>query len=165
MYEHAPYPPETFSGQGLRSAVLENCAAPGIRWHAILEEGEEVGFLVLGHGWVYCHPMCDLHVCQAYVEPGHRGRGLMGEAVRRLVGAPAVRAVSLMVLKANEGARSFWPHMFESMGFGPAPDIPALGDIDEGMEEWHYRRAVVREDAGSFVEVGPGQLVSRCRRN
>lgn len=134
------HPPTEFDESTLRSTVVEECFGPGVRWHPVTDEGEEVGFLVLGHAWIYCHPMCDRHVCQTYVEPGHRGRGLMAAILGETIGAPRVETVSLCVLKENDAAKSFWRHVLGSMGFRFAPDIPDLGKRFEDTEEWHFER-------------------------
>lgn len=102
--------------------MYENCEeyfrAVGCMWHDIWMDDQIVGFIIIGNGLPYAHPESDYSICEAYVSPEYRHRGLMTSVVRSVVEeSPGI--YSLLVLDGNNYAKLFWQKVFASMRYIP----------------------------------------------
>ena len=102
--------------------MYNNCEeyfrASGCTWHDIWMDDQIVGFIIVGVQVPYCHPEADYSICEAYILPEYRKRGLMTAVVRSLVEDDPGR-YSLLVLDGNKYAQAFWPKVFASMRYKP----------------------------------------------
>ena len=87
-------------------------------WHNVFDNGELVGFLIMGKSGRFVHPDSIRSVREAYVLPDHRGkhllRDVLGDYMTRHKGV-----YSLLVLRRNQFALRFWPTCFKSLGYRP----------------------------------------------
>ena len=87
------------------------------------------GFVIVGSHAPYSHPFSDYSICEAYVLPEYRKRGLMTSVVCSLV-EECPGKYSLLVLDHNEYAKNFWSKVFASMRYVPY-------DLDFGAVDSH----------------------------
>jgi predicted acetyltransferase len=113
--------------------MYENCEeyfrAEDCTWHDIWMDDQIIGFIVIGKHAPYCHPDTDYAICEAYILPEYRRRGLMTSVVRSLVEDDPGR-YSLLVLVGNKYAQKFWPKVFASMRYKSC-------DLDEQYVDPH----------------------------
>lgn len=113
--------------------MYENCEeyfkATDCTWHDILMDDQIIGFVIVGSHAPYSHPFSDYSICEAYVLPEYRKRGLMTSVVRSLV-EECPGKYSLLVLDHNEYAKNFWSKVFASMRYVPY-------DLDFGAVDSH----------------------------
>ena len=102
--------------------MYENCEeyfkAPDCTWHDVFMDGQIIGFIIVGHHAPYAHPSSDYSICEAYIRPEYRKRGLMTSVVRSVVEDCPGR-YSLLVLDNNQYAKAFWNKVFSSMRYVP----------------------------------------------
>ena len=87
-------------------------------WHDIHMDDQIIGFIVMANRVPYVHPECDYAICEAYIIPEYRRRGLMTQVVRSLV-EEYPGQYCLLVLDGNEYAKKFWNKVFASMRYEP----------------------------------------------
>lgn len=89
-------------------------------WRNIFDDDtqEMVGFLIIGKMGDEKHPESDYSIAQAYVKPEYRKRGLMTRAVNEYI-TKHTGIYSLLVLRNNKKAASFWKNTFENAGYHP----------------------------------------------
>ena len=81
----------------------------------IFDDGKLVGFLIIGQK-PDCHPDCDFFICQAYISPEYRNKGLMTNALNEFVNGNKGR-YCLDVMFRNHLARAYWFKRFKEMGY------------------------------------------------
>jgi len=81
----------------------------------IFNGGSLAGFLIIGQK-PDCHPDCDYFICQAYIAPEFRGKGLMFNALREFIDRHKGR-YCLDVLYHNHRARDYWFRSFRELGY------------------------------------------------
>ena len=90
----------------------------GVIWIDIYDESDIVGFLIIGKNENDCHPDCDYYICQSYVAPGHREKGLMSQTVSAFL-SEHHGVYGYDVLKRNVYADTFWKNLFKRLGTIP----------------------------------------------
>ena len=112
LYDEHPVP-----GDGTRQALRYLRGQAGTRWIDIRCEKKIVGFLILfsaSFAGVMYSPHF-IHICEAFVAPEYRNRGLMSKAVEQALNGFEMD-VTLEVFKKNP-ARDFWVSMLEKNGY------------------------------------------------
>lgn len=85
------------------------------QWHDIYVNDCLVGFLITSSILPNCHPDADYSICEAYVMPEYRQKGLMSNLVQRFTSEhPGIYC--LLVLEGNQYAQHFWNHLFHHLG-------------------------------------------------
>lgn len=74
-------------------------------------DGQIVGFLIVSWDSSDCHPECDYYICQAYISPLYRNRGLMSRAVNKYINTHK-GLYGLDILRNNHNANQFWLNLF-----------------------------------------------------
>ena len=69
-----------------------------------------IGFLIIGTE-PDCHPDCDYFICQSYILPEFRMRGLMTKTVTQYVNAH-IGKYCMIILKNNHSAKKYWKNLF-----------------------------------------------------
>lgn len=89
-------------------------------------EGKGVGEIVGGAGLMVYHwlPSTDLttlrgYICNVYVQPAHRGKGLAKQMVQHLLELCTLQGIRLVMLHASEMGRP----IYEKMGFEVSPEM------------------------------------------
>ena len=101
-------------------AYCDECiSSPKCSWNNIYDrDGEMAGFLIIGKEGIMKHPDSDYSILEAYIAPHRRGKGLMEEAVKTYVLThPGI--YSLLVIRGNKNALSFWQTLFKKIGGRP----------------------------------------------
>ena len=97
-------------------------------WIDIFADGDPypAGFIVIANKGCseHCHPYCNWFICQAYIKPEHRQKGLMTGTVTEFI-SERNGLYGLDVFKKNEHADRFWKHLFERVNGLPV-DIPRV---------------------------------------
>lgn len=96
--------------------------------YPVCDDGELVGFLIIGTA-PDCHPACDYYICQTYVLPEHRRKGLMGRLVSEFLKAHPGK-YCLDVIDGNS-ALCFWNKVFTENGF----EETHFEDVPHGLSE------------------------------
>ena len=94
----------------------------------VCEEGEPVGFIIIGIG-ESCHPACDYHMAEAYIQSGHRRKGIMSNKVGEFLKEHPGR-YSMDIFDKNIGSKKFWEETFRRSGYRSI-DLPY---IEHGMD-------------------------------
>lgn len=81
----------------------------------IFHEGSPAGFLIIGKH-PNCHPDCNYFICQSYIAPEYRKKGLMTKALADFEKDHKGR-YCLDVLFKNFYARMFWFKRFKELGY------------------------------------------------
>lgn len=87
-------------------------------WHNVFDNGELVGFLIIGKAGRFVHPNSIRSIREAYVLPAHRGKHLMRDVLADYM-TRHKGVYSLLVLKKNAFALRYWPSCFYSLGYRP----------------------------------------------
>lgn len=85
-------------------------------WQDIRCGDSLAGFLIIGRGGANCHPDADTAICEAYISPEYRHKGLMRNAVASYVQSHS-GTYCLIVLPENRYAKAFWPKLFADLGY------------------------------------------------
>lgn len=84
-------------------------------WHDIIWDDQLVGFMITSGVLPNCHPDADYSICEAYIVPEYRRKGLMSATVQRFVCEhPGIYC--LLVIQGNRNAQHFWTNLFHQMG-------------------------------------------------
>lgn len=113
--------PKNYSEEDIRSFTDDYINDQNTPWINIFDEEHLAGFLIMAKRGAKdeLHPDADYAVCQAYVAPAHRGKGLMKKALSEYVQShPGIYCA--IVLKGNKTAQRYWERRFEELGFAPA---------------------------------------------
>lgn len=108
-------------------------SSPDCTWKNIFapDTNELVGFLILGKSGKEKHPDTDRAIAEAYVAPEYRRQGLMTAAVKDYESRHKC-TYSLLVLRENMDALSYWEKLFDEMHYRPyeldASCVDADGD-------------------------------------
>lgn len=102
-------------------------------WTPIYDGPQEVGFLITAVNLPFFGD--GLYVCEAYVRPDHRRKGLMTEAVQKMLKKCSI--VHLEVFMANP-AIWFWKDRFHEAGFKEATAEPS--PLTHGAMHWAYEK-------------------------
>ena len=88
---------------------------PEIIWNEIIsDDGEEIGFLLLGVG-KNKNPETDIYIAEAFVLEPYRRRGYMTEEVSRIL-QKRKGLYSLYIFDTNP-VKKFWDNVFEKNGY------------------------------------------------
>jgi predicted acetyltransferase len=92
---------------------------PDAYWLDIADDTDSLcGFLIISSSAADCHPVCDYYICQAYVCPDMRGKGLMTKTALSFITAHR-GTYGYDVLKGNRKADRFWKSLFAKLNALP----------------------------------------------
>lgn len=114
LSELEKYTPEPFE-EGTAEEAIKFYKKNRIDTKLIFSDGKLVGFLIVST-LPYCHPECDYFICQSYLKPEYRGKGLMTGAVVEWVKAHPGK-YCLDIIFGNKHAKSFWYRRFWELGY------------------------------------------------
>lgn len=125
-------------------------------WHNIydLENGNFVGFVIIGKEFPEKHRDSLRSVAQAYVLPEYRKKGLMTAAVSDYMTRHR-GTYSLLILKGNEYAAGFWKRLFEKEGYTEVSLSPSAAEDNTDVEKNSFR---IR---GNSVRISTGTTKQR----
>ena len=106
-------------------------------WTDIRFMDQIVGFLITGVK-PDCHPSCDYFICQSYVLPEYRNKGLMTDAVNKFVKLHLGR-YCMIILKNNNYAKKFWDNRFEDLGYSRMKLLD-IGCLRKDEEQYGYEQ-------------------------
>ena len=116
-----------------RFVAEEYLNRPDFRWTSILDGPREVGFLITAVDLPFFGK--GLYICEAYVRPDHRRKGLMTDAVTEML--KKHRIVHLEVFSANP-AIWFWKQTLINAGF--TETVAELSPLTHGAVHWAYEK-------------------------
>ncbi len=86
----------------------------GTEWIDIKDGEEYVGFLIVSYNKENCHPDANFEICELYVNPEYRRKGLAAKTVKEYVYKhPGI--YSLDILVGNNTASRFWYKIFKDL--------------------------------------------------
>lgn len=86
---------------------------PETRIQGITDNGQLVGFLITQRPIL---AGVDLRICEAYVSPWHRGKGLMRQSVKEAVSGDDM-LIRMKIFHLNQRAKDFWLPLMDECGF------------------------------------------------
>ena len=106
------------------------------KWTDIFDEnGNLCGFLITMNGVVYTHEK-ELHICEEYIIPGSRHKGLMKKAVGEEIAKTNPESIGLEIYDLNTYAKVFWKKILRDFGFKET-DNHRIADTG-GVREYRY---------------------------
>lgn len=138
LYESYRSELEGYRADSIDETVEETLSLYDTPYNAniLIRDGNQLaGFLIIGES-PNCHPDCDYFICQAYIKPEHRRKGLMTETLRKFI-KEHPGTYCLDVLYGNVYARSFWFKFFKRAGYTDI-DLPFIEHGVTGICESLY---------------------------
>ena len=128
IHEQAQYDPDLLKESEER---LDNWAFKYMSHHEWIDifaddDPYPVGFVVIANKRCieHCHPYYDWFICQAYIKPEYRQKGLMTDAIMEFINERK-GLYGFDVFKKNEYANKFWKYLFKKINGIPV-DIPRV---------------------------------------
>ena len=124
---------ETYPINQAKQVAKEYLQRDDFVWTPIYDGIDEVGFLITADDLPFFGN--GKYICEAYIRPDHRKRGLMTQTVQEMLKKCSI--VHLEVFMANP-AIWFWTHMFSETGFKEIVAEPS--PLTHGAMHWAYEK-------------------------